>query len=130
MDTVTIKAKGISVTVDLIVGHIADMTVDSDGRQLKPLHRAPWVDAGETLPPDLPEGTVRLSGDFLCAPFSRSDVEEAPLHGWPANSGWDVVASEATSDGWRAIFRLRRQVMGASVDKIFTLRDGHPFLYQ
>jgi hypothetical protein len=130
MDTVTIKAKGISVTVDLTVGHIADMTVDSDGRQLKPLHRAPWVDAGETLPPDLPEGTVRLSGDFLCAPFSASDIEAAPLHGWPANSGWDVVASEATSDGWRAVFRLRRQVMGASVDKIFTLRDGHPFLYQ
>ncbi|TRC95205.1 hypothetical protein FJV76_27205 [Mesorhizobium sp. WSM4303] len=130
MDTVTIKAKGISVTVDLTVGHIADMTVDSDGRQLKALHRAPWVDAGETLPPDLPEGTVRLSGDFLCAPFSASDIEAAPLHGWPANSGWDVVSNEATSDGWRAVFRLRRTVMGATVDKIFTLRDGHPFLYQ
>jgi hypothetical protein len=130
MDTVTIKAKGISVTLDLTVGHIADMTVDSDGRQLKPLHRAPWVDAGETLPPDLPEGTVRLSGDFLCAPFSASDIEVAPLHGWPANSGWDVVSNQATSDGWRAVFRLRRTVMGATVDKIFTLRDGHPFLYQ
>ncbi len=130
MDTVTIKAKGISVTLDLTVGHIADMTVDSEGRQLKPLHRAPWVDAGETLPPDLPEGTVRLSGDFLCAPFSASDIEAAPLHGWTANSGWDVTANEATSDGWRAVFRLRRKVMGATVDKIFTLRDDHPFLYQ
>jgi len=68
MDTVTIKAKGISVTVDLTVGHIADMTVDSDGRQLKPLHRAPWIDAGETLPPDLPEGTVRLSGTGTRSP--------------------------------------------------------------
>ncbi|MGX5848052.1 hypothetical protein ACWGTO_13355 [Mesorhizobium sp. PL10] len=130
MDRVTIKAKGISVTLDLTVGHIADMTVDSDGRQLKPLHRAPWVDAGETPPPDLPEGTVRLSGDFLCAPFSASDIEAAPLHGWPANSGWDVVSNEATSDGWRTVFRLRRTVMGATVDKIFTLRHGHPFLYQ
>ncbi|MGX5841526.1 hypothetical protein ACWGTI_12465 [Mesorhizobium sp. ArgA1] len=130
MDRVTIKAKGISVTLDLTVGHIADMTVDSDGRQLKPLHRAPWVDAGETLPPDLPEGTVRLSGDFLCAPFSVSDIEAAPLHGWPANSGWDVVSNQATSDGWQAVFRLRRRVMGATVDKIFTLCHGHPFLYQ
>ncbi|MGX9142615.1 hypothetical protein [Mesorhizobium sp. 128a] len=130
MDMVTIKAKGISVTLDLTVGHIADMTVDGDGRQLNPLHRAPWVDAGETLPPDLPEGTVRLSGDFLCAPFSASDIEAAPLHGWPANSSWDVVSNQATSDGWRAVFRLRRTVMGATVDKIFTLRDGHPFLYQ
>ncbi len=73
---------------------------------------------------------MRLSGDFLCAPFSRSDVEEAPLHGWPANSQWDVVDSGAIADGWRATFRLRRKVMGAAVDKVLTLRDGHPFLYQ
>lgn len=130
MDTVTIKAKGISVALDLAVGHLADMVVDIDGRRLKPLHRAPWVDTGETLPQNLPEGTVRLSGDFLCAPFSRSDVEEAPLHGWPANSAWDVVDSQATSDGWRATFRLQHKVMGATVDKILTLRDGHLFLYQ
>ncbi|RUX00292.1 hypothetical protein EOA35_19375, partial [Mesorhizobium sp. M8A.F.Ca.ET.023.01.1.1] len=130
MDTVTIKAKGISVSLDLTVGHIADMSIESGGRQLRPLHRAPWVDASETLPQDLPQGTVRLSGDFLCAPFSRSDVEEAPLHGWPANSAWDVVESGATDGGWRAVFRLRHKVMGASVDKIFTLRDDHPFLYQ
>ncbi|TIL66190.1 hypothetical protein [Mesorhizobium sp.] len=131
MDTLTIKAKGVSVTVDLTVGHLADMTVDIDGRRLNPLHRAPWVDEPrETLPQDLPEGTVRLSGDFLCAPFSRSDVEEAPLHGWPANSRWDVVASAATADGWRAVFRLQHKVMGATVEKILTLRDDHPFLYQ
>jgi len=130
MDRITIKAKGISVSLDLTVGHIADMVVESGGRQLKPLHRAPWVDSDETLPKDLPQGTVRLSGDFLCAPFSRSDVEEAPLHGWTANSAWDVTESSATDDGWRAVFRLRHEVMGASVDKIFTLIDGHPFLYQ
>ena len=53
MDTITIKAKGISVSLDLTVGHIADMTVESGGRRLKPLHRAPWVDANETLPKDL-----------------------------------------------------------------------------
>ncbi|TGR14158.1 hypothetical protein EN845_35010, partial [Mesorhizobium sp. M8A.F.Ca.ET.202.01.1.1] len=73
MDTVTIKARGISVALDLAVGHIADMTVEADGRRLQPLHRAPWVGAPrESLPQDLPEGTVRLSGDFLCAPFSRA----------------------------------------------------------
>ena len=33
----TIKARGISVSLDLTVGHIADMTVESGGRQLKPL---------------------------------------------------------------------------------------------
>ncbi|RWL87906.1 MAG: hypothetical protein EOR68_32895 [Mesorhizobium sp.] len=131
MNTVTIGAKGISVSLDLAVGHIAAMEVEADGRILKPLHRAPWVGAPrETLPANLPEGTVRLSGDFLCAPFSASDVEAAPLHGWPANSEWDVVENAAIAGGWRAVFRLRRKVMGAAVDKVFTLRDGHPFLYQ
>src|ERR1700752_3642145 len=43
MDMVTIEAKGISVMVDLTVGHLADMAVDVDGRRLRPLHRAPWV---------------------------------------------------------------------------------------
>lgn len=131
MDTVTFKAKGISVSVDTAVGHIADLTIEADGRTLKPLHRAPWIDEPrEGLPQGLPDGVARLSGDFLCAPFSRSDVEEAPLHGWPANSPWDLVDSSATADGWRAVFRLRRPVMGAAVEKTLTVRDGHPFLYQ
>ena len=131
MDTVTIRAKGISVSVDLAVGHLADLAVEANGRTLRPLHRAPWLDEPrESLPPGLPEGVVRLSGDFLCAPFSAADVEPAPLHGWTANSAWDLVADAAVEGGRRATFRLRRQVMGATVEKILTLRDGHPFLYQ
>ncbi|HEY4193517.1 MAG TPA: hypothetical protein VGM46_12795, partial [Mesorhizobium sp.] len=131
MDTVTIRANGISVSLDLGVGHLADMAVEAGGRILRPLHRAPWIDEPkESLPENLPEGVVRLSGDFLCAPFSRSDVEEAPLHGWTANSRWETLESAATDDGWRARFRLHRKVMGASVEKVLTLRDGHPFLYQ
>jgi len=131
MDTVTFAAKGISVSLDLTVGHIADMRIEVGARTLRPLHRAPWIDEPrERLPRALPEGVVRLSGDFLCAPFSRSDIEEAPLHGWPANSGWDVLEDTAIAGGRRARFRLRRKVMGVTVEKIFILRDHHPFLYQ
>ena len=131
MDQITFAAKGISVSLDLTVGHIAELRIEAGGRTLKPLHRAPWIDEpADRLPPNLPDGVVRLSGDFLCAPFSRSDVEEAPLHGWPANSGWDVMDSTATADGWRARFRLRRTVMGAVGEKTLTLRDHHPLLYQ
>lgn len=125
------SARGIEVSVDLAVGHIADMAIAAGGRVLRPLHRAPWLDEpDDRLPLDLIAGQRRLSGDFLCAPFSVSDVEPAPLHGWPANSAWDVAASTATADGWQARLRLRRKVLGAAVDKILTLRDGHPFLYQ
>jgi hypothetical protein len=131
MDTVTIAARGISVSLDLAVGHIAKMAIEADGRILEPLHRAPWIEEPrETQPPGLPEGVIRLSGDFLCAPFSVADVEKAPLHGWPANSPWAVVESAAIEGGWRATFRLTRTVMGATVEKTLTLRDGHPFLYQ
>ncbi|KQZ82926.1 hypothetical protein ASD64_08300 [Mesorhizobium sp. Root157] len=131
MDIVTLEAKGIHVSIDLAVGHLADLVIEREGRKLKPLHRAPWADGPpDLLPVHLPEGVRRLSGDFLCAPFSRSDVEDAPLHGWPANSAWNLVDSAATDDGWRAVFRLRRKVMGATVEKTLVLRDHHPFLYQ
>ncbi|WP_315918477.1 hypothetical protein [Mesorhizobium sp. SP-1A] len=131
METIAIRAKGISVALDPAVGHLADFTVEAGERMLRPLHRAPWLDEPrESLPENLPDGVLRLSGDFLCAPFSRSDVEEAPLHGWPANSPWDLIESASTGDGRRVVFRLRRKVMGATVEKTLILRDGHPFLYQ
>ncbi|MCC2689581.1 MAG: hypothetical protein K0S21_2384 [Rhizobiaceae bacterium] len=128
-DDLTFQAKGISVTIDLAVGHIADLRIESRGRMLRPLHRAPWIDEPD-LPGELADGLKRLSGDFLCAPFSASDVEKAPAHGWPANSPWQTLASERIDGGWQARFRLQRLVLGASVEKTLTLRDSHPFLYQ
>lgn len=129
MSILSISAAGISVSLDLSVGHIADFAVEAAGRVLRPLHRAPWIGEPD-LPQDIAPGLARLSGDFLCAPFSKSDVEEAPPHGWPANAPWSVTASAAMPDGWRTALRLDRKVMGATVEKILVLRDGHPFLYQ
>jgi hypothetical protein len=124
------RAEGVSATLDLTVGHIADFAVEHGGRVLRPLHRAPWVDADEMLPQGIAPNVARLSGDFFCAPFSRSDVEDAPPHGWTANSAWLFLENKAIDGGrcWR--FGLQRQVMGAQVEKRLTLRDGHPFLYQ
>lgn len=130
MSVFEMRAFGISLAVDLAVGHVADLSIDDGGRRLRPLHRAPWVDSGEALAEGLPANVARLSGDFFCAPFSRNDVEEGPPHGWTANSAWDVVEDGPIAGGHRARLRLRRQVMGATVDKVLTLRDGHPFLYQ
>ena len=131
MTNLGFSAKGISVCVDLSVGALCDLIIDHGGKILRPLHRAPWIDEPcESLPPDISPGLARLSGDFLCAPFGTSDVEPAPGHGWTANAPWDVVSTAAIADGWQARFRLTRPVMGATVEKILTLRDGHPFLYQ
>lgn len=128
---VQLAARGISVEIDLAVGHIADLTIEAGGRVLRPLHRAPWIDEPDgAFPEGVAPNVRRLSGDFLCAPFGRSDIEPAPPHGWPANSAWDLVSNAPTDDGWRAQFRLQRTVMGATIDKVLTLRDCHPFLYQ
>lgn len=129
VSSIAFSAAGVSVAVDLSVGHIADFGIDAGERVLRPLHRAPWIgEAG--LPADLAPGLERLSGDFLCAPFSRNDIEDAPAHGWPANSPWKVVASGAIDNGWQVTLRLVRPVFGATVDKVLTVLDQHPFLYQ
>jgi hypothetical protein len=127
----TLGAEGIEVTLDLRVGHIRSLVVTRGGRRLAPFHTAPWVDdpsitSDETIPANL----RYLSGDFFCAPFSTSDIEDAPPHGWTANSPWRLIETLREPDGVTAVYRLERTVMGAEVEKRFTLRKGHPFLYE
>ncbi|MBV9704086.1 MAG: hypothetical protein JO163_15255 [Methylobacteriaceae bacterium] len=127
----TLAAAGIRVTLDLRVGHVRELALERDGRIVRPLHTAPWVDDPHiTGDPSLPGNLRFLSGDFFCAPFSTSDVEAAPLHGWPANSAWEVIETIRHADGVTARYRLARRVMGATLIKEFRLRDGHPFLYE
>jgi len=131
MSACSFSAKGISVGVDLSVGAIAYLIIDHDGKVVRPLHRAPWIkEPPDSLPPDISPGLSRLSGDFLCAPFGTSDIEPAPGHGWTANAPWTIVSSAAIAGGWLVRLRLSRPVMGATVDKVLTVRDDHPFLYQ
>lgn len=127
-DRIDLTAEGIRLSVDLAVGHIADLVVTREGRSLSSLHRAPWI--GEDMAPETDPHLTRLSGDFLCAPFGLSDVEPSPSHGWPANAPWRFLGSENLPGGVVARFELTRTVMGARIVKEFTLRDGHPFLYQ
>ncbi|MBC7281102.1 hypothetical protein [Hoeflea sp.] len=121
----------IALKLDTSVGHISDLKIRDGGRILSPLHRAPWVDDPRA---EFPAGTApnvkRLSGDFFCAPFGRNDIEEAPSHGWPANSGWDHLETISREARVTIAFRLKRQVMGATVEKRLTLIAGHPFVYQ
>jgi hypothetical protein len=128
----TVFAEGISVKVDLDIGHLRSVEIVRDGKKLTPFYTAPWVDDpsianDESIFPNL----RGLSGDFFCAPFGRSDVEEAPPHGWPANSRWELVAtSKHPAGGSIAHFTLQKKVMGARLTKEIVLRDGHPFVYQ
>jgi hypothetical protein len=128
----TISAARISVIVDLDVGHLRAVEIEIGGRRLTPFYTAPWVDDpsiahDQSIVPNL----RALSGDFFCAAFGKNDVEEAPPHGWPANSRWDLEEEKAhPAGGVVARLALRKRVLGARVVKEITLRDGHPFVYQ
>ncbi len=126
------QAAGIGLTVDLAVGHIRNLTVERAGRKLTPLHTAPWLDdPAVTEDPEIAPNLKFLSGDFFCAPFGGSDVESgSPGHGWPANSPWRFLGEERSGEAVTARFELEKRVMGARLTKEFTLRDGHPFLYE
>ena len=127
----SLSADGIEVILDLEVGHIRSLRLERDGRDLTPLHTAPWVeDATIRADADIPPVLRSLSGDFFCAPFATADIEPAPLHGWTANSAWSEVERRKIPGGATATFRLARPVMGAVVEKTLTVRDGHPFLYK
>lgn len=127
--TYLLSARGVRATIDLALGQIADFVVTDGGRAIAPFHRVPWAD--EALPDVvMPPHLRRMSMDFFCAPFGPNDIDEAPYHGWPGNSAWSLIEEVRLPDGCRASFRLGRTVLGATLTKTLTVRDGHPFLYQ
>jgi hypothetical protein len=104
----------VSVSLDTSVGHIAALHIADDGRQLSPLHRAPWVDDAEAVfEATTPPNVKRLSGDFFCAPFGRNDVVEAPRTDGPPTAEWEHVETTRADDHLIAVFILAHKVMGA-----------------
>lgn len=120
---------GITVDFNPSGGVIADLAVERGFKVLRPLHRAPWVGDGETLPENLALVEKQLAGDFFCAPFGARPG--GPIHGWTANGHWQRIAADDTAKGQStARYRLEQSVQGATVEKTLSLRAGHPFLYQ
>ncbi len=126
-----IAADGISVTFNPKGGIIHDLVIDVDGSEkLRPLHRAPWVRSGETLPEGVAPVESRLAGDFFCAPFGKSSPD-LPIHGWSANGAWDSAGQRTGDDRSLTVtYRLRETIEGARLTKRITLCPGHPVVYQ
>ena len=120
-----IAASGVAFEFDAGVGRLDALTIDDCGSVVAPLHRAPWVGTGESMPEGEAPLMAGLGGDFFCAPFAASE-DGAPLHGWPPNAPWDVT--DAGAGLVRAV--LSRRARGATLTKTLRLRDGHPFVYQ
>lgn len=128
----TVENGGIFVAVDLRAGHLKSFRIVRDGRVVEPLSTAPWVDDAEIASDEtIPLMLRSLSGDFFCAPFGDSGLDDAPIHGWSANSSWKVVDKTEPTPGRTTVrFELERKVLGAKLIKEFSLVSGHPFLYQ
>jgi hypothetical protein len=120
-----VAAAGIRAAFDARTGLIDGFAVEDGGREIVPLHRAPWVGTDEVMPPDAAPLMATLGGDFFCAPFAASEGD-SPLHGWPANTPWTVVAD--TGACLRAV--LNRPVHGATLVKEVSVERGQPFVYQ
>ena len=128
MAHVEIEAKGIRARFEPAFGMISELVVERDGRTVSMLHKAPWI--GEKMPEDAAPHLGGLAGDFFCAPFGDASADNAPGHGWPANSLWTHLGTERKGGETVARFRLDRKAMGADLVKELRLVDGHPFLYQ
>ena len=113
--------------IDPTIGNIPKLQFRIQGREITPLHTAPWVrEPGALDETTCPPVEQHLAGDFLCAPFGLSNVEDAPPHGWPANSSW-TVQSHATNE---LHLCLDRPVMGARIENIVHLAGDASLLYQ
>lgn len=123
-----LAAAGISLAVTATGGLIDELSIERDGRSIRPLHRAPWAGRPHEVPAGEAPHLALLSGDFFCAPFGAS--KEAPPHGWTANGHWSQRSLDRTDDGVEAVFDLAEQVQGAAAEKRIVLRGGHPVVYQ
>lgn len=121
-----LAALGAEVWLDPACGMLRGLTVQDQGRSLRPLHRVPWAE--EALSPDTLPHLRQMEGDFFCAPFADGGGVTQLFHGHPANGEWQV-AHRADGSAWLTAI-LTQTVQGARVSKSLHLLDGHPFLYQ
>lgn len=125
-----ISANGISLAFNREGGMIDSLVITTGGGELRPLHRAPWLDSGETLPDHVSPVEQRLAGDFFCAPFGRTSPD-LPIHGWAANGTWKRTDQTGEASGKvTASYRLHQTVEGAQLAKHITLCADHPIVYQ
>lgn len=128
MTHVDLEAGGVRARIELMFGMVSELVVERGGRRISMLHKAPWI--GEAMPADAAPHLGGLAGDFFCAPFGDAAADNAPGHGWPANTSWTHLETERVGDATVARFLLDHKAMGADLVKELRLVDGHPFIYQ
>lgn len=124
-------SKDIEAHVTRVGGHLGPVTFDRQNCRIQPYSVAPWH--GETLPPSLPPIIRVLRGDFFCAPFGGNQIayrgERHPPHGQTANAAWTFKSLSRDEQAITLHVALQTTIRRGRVDKIITLKEGHPVLY-
>ncbi|WP_372571603.1 hypothetical protein [Ruegeria jejuensis] len=66
---IELSSKGIRLSFDPDLGIIQSFHVSDREKEIAPLHLAPWVGSGETLPDDIAPHLKKLGGDFSVRPL-------------------------------------------------------------
>lgn len=107
------------------VGNIRRFSIEG----VEVFHTAHWVGTPAASAADSVID-AHLAGDFLAAPFGKSDLLADPPHGWSANSHWHMI-TRYQADGCAGMkLMLDHDIMGARVTKEVRLCHDHPVLYQ
>jgi hypothetical protein len=121
----------IEAHVTRVGGHLGPVTFDRQHSRIQPFSVAPWHK--ETLPPSLPPMIRVLRGDFFCAPFGGNQIaykgERHPPHGETANAAWTFKSLSRDEQAVTLHVSLQTKIRRGRVDKIITLKEGHPVLY-
>ena len=129
-----IEASGITVDVDLGIGHLALFEVQRDGRSSAPFHRAPWADDAEppagteaplTSPASPATSFARRSRRPTSRPHRRMAGRQTPPGHWStaAPAGGGITATfvlEKSGDG-----RARAEGADAARQPSFPLSAPH-----
>ncbi len=126
-ETSLIKTRDVEAGVTTLGGQLWPAKFRVGDNWISPLSAAPWAAENQALPNILKV----LRGDFFCMPFGGNSTvhagERHPVHGETANGKWK---RELSPDPQALHFSLRTKVRRGRVDKLISLVEGHPAIYQ
>jgi hypothetical protein len=111
----------VELHVTQTAGMLAPAVFRFGDREFSPYALAPWEP--QDLPDSFPNLLRFLRGDFLCLPFGPQD--DGNPHGDTANADWSLVEQ---SDH-RLHLAIDPGDVGGRVEKLLSLRSGHPAIY-
>ena len=126
MKTPLLKNSSVEVGILENCGHLFPVRFLFEKKIIEPMHIAPWTN--EELDSSIPPMLKYLRGDFFCAPFGASDLQddETRPHGASANAKWKNV--QITNSSIK--LKLSKNILGAELTKEIRITENESVVYQ